>query len=108
MIGKDSKKLTCLGTQAIWLNSARVSSLWGTLTKRSETLKSHKSVDVLHVHFVTIEVRIVRRRSIQRLLGIEPLRPTTLTRIDSGEKLFTKKIYCVDKGQLEELTGVRH
>ena len=63
----------------------------------SELLEPHKPADVLHVHFVTIKVRIVRRRSIQRLLGIEPLRAIALTRIGSGEKLVTV-FYWVGKG----------
>ena len=69
----------------------------------SESLEPHKTADILHVHFVTIEVRIVRRRSIQRLPWIEPLRATALTRIGSGEKLVTKMIIALGKNDKNNL-----
>lgn len=67
----------------------------------SESLEPNKSADVLHVHFVTIKVRIVRRRPIRRLLRIESLHVITLTRIGSGEKLVTKKVIASRKNNGE-------
>jgi len=67
----------------------------------SESLEPNKSADVLHVHLVTIKVRIVRRCSIRRLLRIEPLHAITPTRIGSGEKLVTKKVIASRKSNGE-------
>jgi hypothetical protein len=68
-----------------------------------ESLEPHKSAELLHAHFVTITVRIVRRHSIQRLLGTEPLGVMTLTRIGSGEKLVTKNIIALGKNNGKNL-----
>lgn len=73
MLREGVRELACLGTQAIWLSSARVSSLWGTLTKMSESRRPCKIGDVLQVHFVSIKVRIVWRSAIRKLLGAEHL-----------------------------------
>ena len=54
-------KLTWRGTRAIWLSSARVSSLWGTLQSNQALFEISKRIDILHVHFIAIEVGIVRR-----------------------------------------------
>ena len=65
-----SRKRTCLGTQAIWLSSARVSSLCGMLDYAINVSKDHVYKHegyVLHVHLIAIEIGVVRRRSASKL-----------------------------------------